>query len=75
MRKATFTAPGKPLKVLDDVLPDITSQGALIKTSYGGVCHTDLNLRQSRFDMGDGEVFSPSAAAGKMHILMDYTFN
>ena len=58
MKKAIFTGPDQPLKVVEEGLPNVPAEGALVKTLYSGVCHSDVHLRQDAIHLGGGQALN-----------------
>ena len=66
MRCAEIVSPGAPLALKSKPLPKPPSGGAIVKTSYAGVCHSDLHLLAGFIDLGDGEKIDYTAILGKL---------
>ncbi len=57
MLRAETVDAGKPLKLVTRSLPAPPPRGALIKTAYAGVCHSDLHYLEDEVPAGKGKVF------------------
>ena len=44
MRRAEITGRDAPLRVVDAACHKAPSEGVLVRTSYAGLCHTDLHF-------------------------------
>ena len=53
------------MKVIEDTLPKVPEDGALIRTVYAGICHSELQFMDDDFDLGDGEKFRYRDVFGK----------
>ena len=67
MKKAIFTGPNQPLKVVTGSIPNVPVGGALIKTLYSGVCHSDVHLREDTIHLGGGEALNFLKIFGECH--------
>ena len=48
MKRAETTGAGKPLKLTSGLpIPGAPTHGALVKTLYAGVCHSDVHMNDS----------------------------
>lgn len=56
MRKAVITGAGTPLKVVDADYPDVPPEGAVIRTLFAGLCHSDIHFIEDEIDLGNGKV-------------------
>nr|XP_002119381.1 uncharacterized protein LOC100184065 [Ciona intestinalis] len=53
MRKAQIVAPQTPLELCEDAIPTPPPKGAIIKTLYSGICHSDINQWFNEINQGD----------------------
>ena len=53
------------MRVIEDALPKVPEDGALIRTVYAGICHSELQFMDDDFDLGDGEKFRYRDVFGK----------
>lgn len=44
LRRAIITKEQEPLKIIDEPLPKVPIDGAIIKIEYAGICHSDLHF-------------------------------
>ncbi len=44
MQQAKIVGPGQPLKVVELPIPGPPVKGARLKTTYSGICHSDLHV-------------------------------
>ncbi|XP_064602529.1 alcohol dehydrogenase-like [Liolophura sinensis] len=56
MRCAELVEAGKPLVLKEKPIPDAPPKGLVIKTSFGGVCHTDIHLQDDKIPLGGDKV-------------------
>ena len=47
---------GAPLQVVHHAIPALKDDEVLIKTTYAGMCHSELHLWEGKFDLGNGRV-------------------
>ena len=57
MLRAEIVDAGKDLKLVELDIPQPPPNGARIKTSYAGVCHSDVHYWEDEMVLGDGKVF------------------
>ena len=63
---AEITGAGQALRVVSRPQPEVPQGGILVKTAYGGVCHSDLHFIQDQVDLGAGRVFRHRDILGNM---------
>ncbi|XP_013407516.1 uncharacterized protein LOC106171625 [Lingula anatina] len=56
MRRAEIQVPSQPLGLVDLPVPEPPSEGLVVKTTYAGVCHTDVHLWDDEMGLGNGKV-------------------
>jgi len=56
MKRAEIVNAGQPLAVVTREVVDTPVKGLLLKTSYAGVCHTDVHFLRDEKDLGDGKI-------------------
>ena len=63
MKKAETTGAGQPLRLVTTEVPKPPQGGALVKTTFTGICHSDIHINNdtSRKDVLKG--------AGKLSIV------
>ena len=54
MEFAAVTGPNKPLDLKTGPVLQTPPNGLRIKTSYAGICHTDLNFLKDEINLGSG---------------------
>jgi len=52
MKRAEIVGAGKPLDIVTKEIPDPPPSGLILKTSYAGVCHSDLHFLKDEKDLG-----------------------
>ncbi|XP_013414785.1 uncharacterized protein LOC106176799 [Lingula anatina] len=72
MKRAVVYEASKPLRLTDYAIPTPPSKGAVVKITYSGVCHSDINFWEG-FDSGPGlkEVAPGHEIAGVVEALGD----
>ena len=51
---------GAPLQVVHHDIPVLGPDEVLIKTTYAGMCHSELHLWEGKFELGNGRVLPAS---------------
>lgn len=54
MRRRSITTYGAPLEATEATLPDPQGREVVVRVRHCGVCHSDLHLREGKFDLGGG---------------------
>ena len=54
LRSQAVVAFGEPLRVITAPIPTLQDDEVLIKTTYAGMCHSELHLWEGKFDLGNG---------------------
>ena len=65
MRCAEIVSAGAALKFASYPVPQPPPDGVVIKTTYAGVCHSDLHLLDDVIDLGGGKTRRFSDMLGK----------
>lgn len=54
MHRRSITTYGAPLEATEATLPDPKGREVVVRVRHCGVCHSDLHLREGKFDLGGG---------------------
>jgi alcohol dehydrogenase, propanol-preferring len=55
MKAYAYDGASQPLKLREWPTPVPEGQQVLVRTSYCGVCHSDVHLHEGKFDLGEGQ--------------------
>jgi D-arabinose 1-dehydrogenase-like Zn-dependent alcohol dehydrogenase len=77
--KATFPAysvveNGKPFELVQYPMPEPTGTQVLIRTTYAGMCHSELHLWEGYFDMGGGRKLPMKKASREEPYTLGHEF-
>ena len=54
MKRAELTGVNKPLEIVTCDIPTPPEDGCIVRTTYAGVCHSDIHLMEDKFGLGHG---------------------
>ena len=55
MKRAELVGANQPLEIVTRDIPIPPEEGCLVKTTFSGICHSDLHLIEDKFDLGGGK--------------------
>ena len=65
MRCAEIVSAGAPLQLKSRPVPVAPPGGLVVKTSFSGVCHSDVHIADDIIDLGNGNTATYSQAFGR----------
>ncbi len=60
MKRAEMTGVNKPLEIVTRDIPTPPEDGCIVRTTYAGVCHSDIHLLEDKFELGHGNAMMVS---------------